>query len=148
MLLFASYAGRLGDRIGHLLVMRILSGIGTVMIGGFVFLDSYAFMCGAVFIAGASLASISPVSLALQGVVSPPEDISRATAIYNAFYAVGMLIGPPISSFIFARISGAAMLYHLAALWVSFLLFAFIFQRDDPAATRRRGAVAVRELGA
>jgi MFS family permease len=148
MLLFASYAGRLGDRFGHLLVMRILAGVGTIMIGGFVFLDSYAMMCGAVFFAGASLASISPVSLALQGVVSPPEDISRATAIYNAFYAVGMLIGPPISSYLFARISGPAMLYHLAGLWASFLVFAFIFQRDDPAVSRRRQAVAVRELGA
>ncbi len=67
MLLFSNYAGRLGDRYGHLLLMRILGVIGLTMVLGFVYLDSYPVMCAAVFVAGASLASISPVSLALQG---------------------------------------------------------------------------------
>jgi hypothetical protein len=48
-----------------------------------------------------------------------------------------MLIGPPISSLLFQRISGAAMLHHLAALWVSFVVFTLAFHRDDPAAQRR-----------
>jgi MFS family permease len=91
-------------------------------------------MCAAVFVAGASLASISPVSLALQGVVTAPESYSRATSLYNAFYAAGMLVGPPISSFLFARLGGAAMLYHLAALWSAFVAFTIVFHRDDPAA--------------
>lgn len=134
MLLFSNYAGRLGDRIGHLAVMRVLATIGLSMILGFVFLDSYALMCGAVFVAGASLASISPLSLALQGVIS--SEYSRATAIYNTFYAAGMLLGPPISSRLFDTHGGATMLFHLAALWAGFVLFSIVFYRDDPRAQR------------
>jgi MFS family permease len=138
MLLFSNYAGRLGDRRGHLGVMRVLASIGFSMILAFVLLDSYAWMCTAVFVAGASLASISPVSLALQGVIS--SEYGRATAIYNAFYAVGILLGPLVSSMIFEAKGGAAMLVHLAAIWMAFVLFSIVFYRDDPAVLRRREA--------
>ena len=107
--------------------------MGLSMILGFVLLDSYAAMCAAVFVAGASLASISPVSLALQGVVCQRRDFSRATSIYNAFYAAGMLLGPPISSVLFQRLGGGAMLIHLAGLWGAFVLFSVVFAADDPA---------------
>ena len=135
MLLFSNAAGRLGDRLGHLAVMRVLGVVGLTMIASFVYLPSYTWMCGAVFVAGASLASISPVSLALQGVIT--SEYSRATAIYNAFYAAGMLLGPPISSRIFQAEGGAAMLFHLAALWAAFVVFSIVFYRDDPAVRRR-----------
>jgi MFS family permease len=138
MLLFSNYAGRLGDRYGHLLLMRILGVIGLTMVLGFVYLDAYPAMCTAVFIAGASLASISPVSLALQGVVAHPSEYERGTSIYNAFYAAGMLLGPPISSYLFETRGGGVMLAQLALLWASFVLFAFIFRADDPASMLRR----------
>ena len=89
-----------------------------------------------IFVAGASLASISPLSLALQGRSVEPCDYGRATALYNTFYAGGMLLGPPISSFIVERRGGEAMLIHLALLWASFVLFALWFAKDDPAAVR------------
>ena len=132
MLLFSNAAGRLGDRVGHLLVMRGLAIVGLSMILAFVFLDTFPPMAVAVFVAGATLASISPVSLAFQGVVTPRQDYSRANSIYNVFYAAGMLLGPPISSLIFRRFGGATMLYHLAALWLGFVVFATIFAADDP----------------
>jgi MFS family permease len=138
MLLFSNYAGRLGDRYGHLLLMRVLGIIGMSMVLGFVYLDSYWIMCGAVFIAGASLASISPVSLALQGVVAHPSEYERSTSIYNAFYAAGMLLGPYISSYLFEKHGGAVMLEQLALLWVAFVIFAFVFRKDDPAARGKR----------
>lgn len=134
MLIFSNAFGRLGDRVGHLRVMRALAVVGGAMTASFVLLDRFAFMAAAVFVAGASLASISPLSLALQGVVTAPKDYSRANGIYNAFYAAGMLVGPPISSRLFARWSGAVMLWHLAALWGAFVLFTVLFARDDPAA--------------
>jgi MFS family permease len=137
MLLFSNAAGRLGDRIGHLLVMRGLGVLGTTMIFGFVFLDSFPPMAVAVFVAGATLASISPVSLALQGVVTPKHEYSRSNSIYNAFYAAGMLLGPPISSAVFRHLGGAAMLYHLAGLWLAFIVFAAVFAADDPASSAR-----------
>jgi MFS family permease len=133
MLLFSNVAGRFGDRLGHLKVMRALALVGLCMILGFVLLDTYAAMCAAVFVAGATLASISPVSLALQGVVCEKRDFSRATSIYNAFYAAGMLIGPPVSSLLFQRLGGGAMLVHLAGLWLAFVLFTVAFAADDPA---------------
>jgi MFS family permease len=141
MLLFSNYAGRVGDRVGHLLVMRVLAAVGALMVASFVWLPSWPLMCAAVFIAGATLAAISPVSLALQGVVVDVASYGRANSIYNAFYAAGMLIGPPVSSFLYERMGGAAMLWHLAALWVSFVVFTMAFWRDDPAATRAQAYV-------
>ncbi|HEX5101252.1 MAG TPA: MFS transporter [Polyangiaceae bacterium] len=135
MLLFSNYAGRIGDRLGHLAVMRVLATIGLSMILGFVFLDSFVWMCAAVFVAGASLASISPVSLALQGVIS--SEYSRSTSLYNAFYAFGILLGPLVSSMLFEAKGGAVMLFHLAALWIAFVVFSIVFYRDDPAVFRR-----------
>ena len=132
MLLFSNLMGRAGDRYGHLLLMRWLAVVGTTMILGFVFLDSYLLMCAAVFVAGASLATISPVSLALQGVQVRPAEYSRSTGLYNTFYAGGILLGPPVSSQLFAQAGGRAMLYHLAALWACFILFSLLFARDDP----------------
>jgi len=140
MLAASNAAGRLADRIGHLLVMRVLSVIGTFMILGFVFLDSYILMCAAVTMAGATLAAMSPVSLALQGVVTEKKDYSRSNAIYNVFYAAGMLFGPPASSILFGRYGGKAMLYHLAGLWTVFIAFTIVFMFDDPAARRSRTA--------
>ena len=140
MLLFSNYAGRLGDRYGHLLLMRILGIVGMTMVLGFVYLDSYPAMCVAVFIAGASLASISPVSLALQGVVAHPSEYERGTSIYNAFYAAGMLLGPPISSYLFETHGGAVMLEQLALLWAAFVIFALVFRADDPASLRVRSS--------
>ena len=106
MLLFSNVAGRLGDCFGHLFLMRILAAIGCAMVLAFIGLGSYAPMAAAVFVAGATLASISPVSLALQGVVSQARDYDRANGIYNAFYAAGILLGPPLSSELFARFGG------------------------------------------
>lgn len=144
MLSLSSVAGRLGDRFGHLSIMRVLAVVGGTMVALFVALDSFAAMCGAVFVAGATLASISPVSLALQGVVTPPADLSRANAFYNAAYACGMLLGPPVSSVLYTRWGGGAMLFHLAGLWAAFVLLTIVFAADDPraAAGRARQVVA------
>jgi MFS family permease len=137
MLLFSNYLGRMADKFGHLLVMRVLACIGTVMILGFVYLPNFVSMCAAVFVAGATLASISPISLALQGVVLPKSTLSRANAIYNVFYALGMLFGPPISSQLFTRFGGEIMLFHFAGLWLAFVLFTIVFAADDPARDRK-----------
>jgi MFS family permease len=132
MLVMSSWAGRLGDRHGHLLVMRALGGLGGAMVACFVLLSSFPWMCAAVFVSGATLASISPVSLALQGVVTPRAELGRANALYNAAYAAGMLLGPPVSSLLFTRYGGEVMLFHLAALWAGFVALTVLFAADDP----------------
>lgn len=137
MLTFVRVAGAFGDRYGHLLTMRVLGALGLLTVVGFVVLDHYWLMCAAVAVAGAAIASISPISLALQGVILDPSEYGRGNALYNGFYAAGMLLGPPISGRIFNRIGGPAMLYHLAALWAAFVVFTLIFANDDPARVRR-----------
>jgi MFS family permease len=143
MLAMATWVSKLGDRHGHLLVMRTLGAVGGTMVASFVLLSSFPLMCCAVFVAGATLASISPVSLALQGVITPHADLGRANAFYNAAYAAGMLVGPPISSVIFTGFGGAAMLLHLAALWAGFVAFTVAFAADDPRARGRSAAAAM-----
>lgn len=138
MLLCSNAAGRLGDRYGHLRIVSALSALGMLCVLGFVFVDNYWVMCALVFGAGATFASMSPVALALTGVVIPPAQLSRANSFYNTFYASGMLVGPPITSAIFARHGGPAMLYHLAALWVVFVVFTLIYASDDPASRSKR----------
>jgi hypothetical protein len=59
-----------------------------------------------------------------------------------------MLLGPPISSALFDRHGGAVMLYHLAALWAAFVVFTWVFAKDDPAAAElARGADVVSTRG-
>jgi MFS family permease len=143
MLLFSNAVGRLGDRLGHLRVMRGLALVGGSMILGFVYLDAYALMCAAVFVAGATLAAMSSVSLALQGASVDKRDLARSNSIYNLFYAAGIFAGPLASSLIFSARGGAAMLYHLAALYALFLAFSVAFRRDDPARAGRPAANAL-----
>ena len=142
MLLFSNVMARIADRIGHLRMMRILAIVGIVDIFGFVFLDAYVFMCVAVFTAGATFATLSPISLALQGVVTAPRDYSRSNALYNAFYAGGMLAGPPVSSWLFSKYGGQTMLFHLSGMWGAFVLLSILFSFDDPAARRKPLAVS------
>ncbi len=137
MLLFANVAARVGDRVGHLLVMRSLGVIGTLTIVGFLVVTHHVLVFLLVFLAGASLASVSPVSLALQGSVVQPRDLSRAGGLYNASYALGMLLGPPITSQIYGKVSGDAMVKHFAVLWAIFVVFTILYRKDDP---RARGA--------
>lgn len=140
MLLSSLFVGRLGDRFGHLIVMTLLGAIGMTMVASFVFLSAFDAMCEAVFVAGATLGAISPLSLALQGVVVPTQDLGRANAFYNAAYATGMLVGPPISSLFFTKMGGGEMLFHLAALWALFVIFTLVFANDDP--RRRRSTLS------
>ncbi len=143
MLLCSNAAGRIADRVGHLFMMRALSFVGMLMVIGFVVLDAYAAMCIGVFVAGATFASMSPISLALQGVVTEKKNYSRSNAIYNVFYAGGMLLGPWLSSLVSKHFGGKTMLLHLAALWAAFVIFSIIFYRDDPAAAPKlKNAIA------
>lgn len=136
MLIFANLAARAGDRVGHLLMMRVLGIIGTLCIAAFLFVSHPVAVFSLVFVAGASLASVSPVSLALQGLVIPPNDLSRAGSLYNASYAMGMFFGPVITGQIYGKVGGDAMIQHFAVLWAIFVVFTIVFRRDDPRLSR------------
>lgn len=144
MLIFSNLAGRLGDRVGQLAVMRGLGVIGTLTILGFILVSGVVPLFILVFVAGASLASVSPPSLALQGLVTKERDLTRSGAMYNASYAAGMLLGPPISGALFERYSGNVMNAHYAGLWTFFVLFTIVFRKDDPRARGEAKAAAPR----
>lgn len=132
MLLVASFAARWGDRFGHLLVMRSLAVVGTLTIIAFLFVQSAPVIYITVFVAGGSLASLSPVSLALLGLSVPERSLSQAGGLYNAAYAAGMLVGPPIAGRLFANLGGHTMIVHFAGLWTAFVALSVVFRRDDP----------------
>ncbi|MBL8743650.1 MAG: MFS transporter [Myxococcales bacterium] len=133
MLLFANFAAQQGDCRGHLAMMRLLGIVGTLTVIAFLFVPPVGVIVYAVgFVAGASLASVSPVSLALQGLVIPERELSRAGGLYNAAYALGMLVGPPIAGALFTKLGGPAMITHFAVLWALFVALTIVFRRDDP----------------
>jgi MFS family permease len=133
MLIFSNIAGRIGDRLGHLRTMRALACVGLAMVASFAMLTAFSWMCVAVCVAGASLASLSPLSLALVGKRVAAAELHRASALYNGFYAAGMILGPSISGFIFRSCGGAAMLLHLSAVWLAFVGFTWQCRNDDRA---------------
>lgn len=136
MLVFVNFAGRWGDRIGHLRTMTILGAVGAATVVSFLFVQNPILVYLTSFVAGASLASLSPVSLALMGNVIPAKQLSQSGGFYNAAYALGMLVGPSISSRLFEKVSGFAMLAHFAVLWSVFVLVTLVFRRDDPRVLR------------
>jgi predicted MFS family arabinose efflux permease len=132
MLLFASPAGRLGDRIGHLRVMRVLAILGIAGMLAFLVLDSFPIMCVVLVIAGGAITSMPPLSLALQGVIARPDEYTRTNSVFNVFFASGLVIGPFLTGRVFHAFGGEAMLWLFAALWVVFVALSVVFRRDDP----------------
>jgi MFS family permease len=102
----------------------------------FVFTRSEVLVYALVFVAGASLAALSPVSLGLQGLVLPPRDLQKGGGLYNAAYGLGMCIGPPISGTLFKAANGDVMVLHFAGLWTAFVLATVAWRKDDPRFSR------------
>ncbi len=132
MLLFASPAGRLGDRIGHLRVMRMLAIAGLCGMLAFLVLDSFVAMCVVIVIAGGAITSMPPLSLALQGVIARPDEYTRTNSIFNVFFASGLVIGPFLTGRVFDAWGGSAMLWLFAGLWAVFVALSLVFRNDDP----------------
>ena len=141
MLLFASPAGRLGDRIGHLAVMRLLALAGMAGMLAFLVVDTFALMCVVLVIAGGAITSMPPLSLALQGVIARPDEYTRTNSIFNVFFASGLVIGPFLTGRVFHAFGGEAMLWLFAGLWAGFVVLSVVFRRDDPRLSDRARAV-------
>lgn len=138
MVVCVGFIGHLGDRIGHLKMMRVLVTVGALITASVVFLPSYALIAAAVFVAGGALAPLWPLGLALQSLIVDPRDYNRSNALLNASYAIGTLAGPIISGFIKRAYGGEMMFLHLAALWLLVLGATIAFRRDDPSLRTRR----------
>lgn len=137
MLLFASPAGRLGDRIGHLRVMRMLAVLGLGGMLAFLVLDSFAAMCVVIVIAGGAITAMPPLSLALQGVIAQPDEYTRTNSIFNVFFASGLVVGPFLTGRVFHAYGGSAILWLFAGLWAVFIVLSLVFRKDDPRSRAR-----------
>jgi MFS family permease len=138
MVICVGFVGHLGDRVGHLKVMRVLVTVGALITASVVFLPSYGLIAAAVFIAGGALAPLWPLGLALQSLIVDPRDYNRSNALLNASYAIGTLGGPIISGLLKRAYGGEVMFLHLAALWMVVLGTTIAFRRDDPSLRARR----------
>lgn len=138
MVVCVGFVGHLGDRVGHLKIMRALVSIGALITASVVFLPSYPLIAAAVFIAGGALAPLWPLGLALQSLIVDPRDYNRSNALLNASYAIGTLAGPIVSGFLKRAYGGELMFLHLAALWLVVLGATIAFRRDDPSLRARK----------
>ncbi len=136
MLLIANFAARAGDRFGHLLVMRLLALVGIVGMLAFIPLQSFPLMAAVFVIAGGAISSMPPLSLALQGVISTPAEYPRSNAIFNVFFATGLVLGPLATGHVFTSFGGNAIVALFAAVWAVFALLSLLFRKDDPRLAR------------
>ncbi len=138
MLVISNVAGRIGDRRGHLAVLRTLALIGLVVMLSFVPLTGFGAMLAAVLVGGGCLASIPPLSLALQGAIADPSEYARSNSIFNVFFATGLLLGPFVTGRLFFDALGPeSILYLFAGLWGALVVVGWVFRHDDPAVARR-----------
>lgn len=139
MLFISNVAGRLGDQHGHLLVLRSLAIAGVLVLLSFVPLTTFPLMLAAVLIGGGSLASIPPLSLALQGAIAAPSEYARSNSIFNVFFATGLLSGPYLTGRVAEAFGRESILWLFAGLWTALIVLTLVFRGDDPAARRARG---------
>lgn len=144
MLAISNVAGRIGDRRGHLLVLRSLAIAGVIVMLSFVPLTDFRVMLAAVLFGGGCLASIPPLSLALQGAIARPTEYARSNSIFNVFFATGLLTGPFVTGQLSHALGREVILYLFAALWSAMIVFSLVFRRDDPAT--RKAAPAESEV--
>jgi MFS family permease len=140
--------GRIGDRHGHLKTIRALVAVGTVITVSVVYLPWFVVVAVMVFLAGAVLAPVYPLSIALQSLIAQPRDYNRSNALLNVSYALGTLAGPLICGYLYATYStdelgrpspfgGELLFWQLAALWIVVFVTTMMFRRDDPSLRRR-----------
>ncbi len=145
------FFGRIGDRHGHLKTIRALVAVGTAITVSVVYLPWFPVVAGVVFLAGAVLAPVYPLSIALQSLIAHPRDYNRSNALLNVSYALGTLAGPLICGYLYTEYSkgpggtkvpfgGELLFWQLAALWALVLVTTLVFRRDDPSLRRRRAS--------
>ncbi len=146
MLTMANPSGRLGDRFGHLFMMRVLAFMGVLGLIGFLVIPSFPWLGLAIFFGGGSLVAIPPLSLALQGVIVAPSDYERSNSLFNVYFAVGLLLGPLTSGWVYDAFGGRGVISVFALLWSAFIVVSWLLRRDDPRV--RRGQMSSSESNA
>jgi MFS family permease len=143
-LLMSGSAGRIADRVGHLLVMRLLALAGVVGMLLVIPTMNFGVICVLLLIGGGALLSVPPIALALQGVVARPVEYTRSNSIFNVFFSSGLLLGPLCTGFL-RDAGGDGMLYLFAGLWLCFVVLSWVFRADDPRVAGEVESLRLRE---
>lgn len=124
MLLFSRPNTARGERDGPVRVMAVVCVVGgaAVLATGLVPLQGPLAMTLA-FTIGATLATLSPLSLLLLLRHNDGASLGAANAFYNAHYAVGLAIGPTAVAGLVGVCSMDTLLVAMGALWVLHALF-------------------------
>jgi MFS family permease len=130
-LLLLGNAGRIADRVGHLLVMRSLALVGVIAMLGVIVVEGFGPIAALILVGGGSLLSVPPIALALQGVVARPTEYTRTNGIFNVFFSSGLLLGPLVTGYLRDE-GGDGIIYLFAGLWSAFVVLSLVFRGDDP----------------
>lgn len=109
-----------GERRGPAVAMQAVcvGGGGAVIAAGLVPLHALAATTIA-FAIGATLATLSPLSLLLLVRHNDAAALGAANALYNAHYAVGLALGPIVVVGLITTVSTATLLVTMGVLWLA-----------------------------
>src|SRR5207244_6137726 len=119
---FLLTAGALGDRFGRkraLLVGLVVFGVGALGAG---VASSAAQVIAGRAVMGIGAALVMPATLSIITTIFPPEERSRAIAVWAGFAGAGGAIGPIVSGALLERYWwGSAVLVNLPVVALTFL---------------------------
>jgi MFS family permease len=117
----------LADRLGRLKIVLFCTCIVVISIIGLAVNTNAIALPILVFLAGASMSPIFPLSLALIGEKLPLNELSSGSALFTAIYSAGCTTGPLLSAIVMS-ILGGSYLFLLMLLIFVFFLFSLIKQ--------------------
>jgi len=122
----------LGQRLPTVVVMAGLCVVGGIAVAGVGVLplvgpQGTVIRTGLAFVVGGTLATLSPLSLLIQVNTNSQALLPRANALYNAHYAVGMLLGPLLLLLLIGHTDTAVVVMTMGCLWVVHAAFVLLF---------------------
>ncbi|RYG86991.1 MFS transporter [bacterium] len=140
-LLLSPWLGRLSDRHGRRLVLRISSALAVVAYLVYAFAPSLPFLVLSRALSGVAAANLG-VAFAYVSDVTEPKDRSKSLGLLGAAFGIGFIIGPSLGALLL-RVSGDSpvLLGSVAATLalINFLFIQFLVPESLPA-ERRSGS--------
>lgn len=122
----------LGQRLPTVVVMAGLCVVGGIAVVGVGVLplvgpQGTIIRTGLAFVVGGTLATLSPLSLLMQVNTNSQALLPRANALYNAHYAIGMLLGPLLLLVLIGHTDTAVVVMAMGCLWLVHAVFVLLF---------------------
>jgi MFS family permease len=115
--------GLLADRGDKRAILAVCGAVGVAgALAAPAAADSFAALCGVLFVWGGVIAGLYTVGIALLGQSYSSADLATANATFASLYAAGMLIGPPALGAGLEHAPPHGPMWVLAALFAAYLL--------------------------